>query len=89
MASLGTPLSAARAADDAMTVHAGERSLDDLLNVVAAASRTRTRVRLTGVKAKPIEDLMRIAVTGGDCVVFEPDGDRAAPPPRRRWFFRS
>lgn len=88
MASLGTTQVASRGPDESMTVHVGERSLDDLLSVVAAASRARTRVRLTGVKAKPIEDLMRIAVTGGDCVVFEPDGERAAPPRRRSWFPR-
>ena len=80
-------VSARAATANPVTLNAGNRSIDELLQVVAAASRSQTRIRLTGVKAKPIEDLMRIVVTGGDCVVLEPEAERTAPEKRRRWRF--
>lgn len=76
------------AGSDVLVLHAGDRSLDDLLSVAAAAARSRTRLRLTGVKAKPIEDLMRIVVLGGDCVVLEPDREAVQHQRRRSWFSR-
>jgi hypothetical protein len=72
-----------------LTVDAGPKSLDELLSVAAAASRSRTPVRFTGTTTRTVEDLMRIAVTGGDCVTFGGDKPRAVAaelPARRSWF---
>ena len=72
------------------TLNAGGRPLDELLRIAADAQRERRRLRLTGVGERTIEDLVRIAVTGGDCVSFAsaaPDTRPSQTTPRR-WFFR-
>lgn len=80
---------------DHMVVDAGRKSLTELLAVASAAARSRTSVTFTGVKARSIEDLMRIAVTGGDCVTFGQDVSMPALPtpqrarPRWGWLSRS
>lgn len=78
-----------KAGGDGLVLQAGDRPLSELLDLAAAASRSRIPVRLTCLRSKPIEDLIRIAVTGGDCVVFEPDAVRADHRPRRGWFSRA
>jgi hypothetical protein len=79
------------AARGGFTVRAGDRSLDELLTIAAAAARSKARVELTGVRAKPLEELVRIAVAGGDSVVFVADPAEAPPSPdprrRRHWWF--
>lgn len=78
-----------------MVVDAGPKSLTELLAVASAAARSRTSVTFTGVKTRSIEDLMRIAVTGGDCVTFgqevsmPPLPARQRARPRWRWLSRS
>lgn len=88
---LGGSLAARPAKGGSLRLRVGDRPLDELLSIAAAASRSRSRIELTGTRAKPLEDLMRIAVTGGDCVVFGVDHDErpalAASSPRRRWWF--
>lgn len=80
---------------DHMIVDAGPKSLTELLAVASAAARSRTTVTFTGVKTRSIEDLMRIAVTGGDCVTFGQDVSMPPLParqralPRWRWLSRS
>lgn len=76
-----------------MVVDAGLKPLPELLAVASAAARSRTSVTFTGVKTRSIEDLMRIAVTGGDCVTF---GQEVSMPPlparqrtRPRWLWLS
>ena len=80
---------------DHMVVDAGPKSMTELLAVASAAARSRTSVTFTGVTTRSIEDLMRIAVTGGDCVTF---GQAVSMPrlptqqrsrPRWRWLSRS
>lgn len=80
---------------DHLIVDAGPRPLTELLAVASAAARSRTSVTFTGVKARSIEDLMRIAVTGGDCVTFGQEVSMPPLPARRRvrprwsWLSRS
>ena len=69
--------------------------MTELLAVASAAARSRTSVTFTGVKARSIEDLMRIAVTGGDCVTFGQEVSMPPLPtqqvgrPRWRWLSRT
>lgn len=72
------------------TLSMGGRPISELIDAAAEAQRAKRRLRLVGVAERSIEDLMRIAVTGGDCVVFtsaEPVLKPSATTPRR-WFFR-
>lgn len=56
-----------------MTVHAGPRPLPELLDLAAAASRSGTRLSFTGTGTRPLEDLVRLAVAGGETVTFGDD----------------
>lgn len=83
-----------------LTVHAGPRPLPELLDLAAAASRSGTRLSFTGTGARPIEDLVRLAVVGGETVTFGddvrcriPEDDEPPRPPQssgmvRRLFSR-
>ena len=67
-----------------LLVDAGPKPLTELLRVASAAARSGTRIGFTGTRRRPLEDLMRIAVAGGDCVSFELQApaerpDRAEP----------
>ncbi len=56
-----------------LTIHAGPRPLPELLDLAAAASRSGTRLSFTGTGTRPIEDLVRLAVVGGETVSFGDD----------------
>lgn len=56
-----------------LTVHAGPRPLPELLTLAAAASRSGTSLSFTGTETRPIEDLVRLAVAGGEAVSFGGD----------------
>ena len=84
------PSATSASGGEGLSLRAGDRSLDELLRIAAAAARAQTRVELTGVRSKALEDLIRITVTGGGCVVFgrepeEPRGETVKAP-RRRWW---
>lgn len=55
------------------SVHVGPRPLSELLTLAAAASRSGTCLSFTDVRARPLEDLVRIAAVGGDAVSFGQD----------------
>jgi hypothetical protein len=80
------------------TMDAASKPLSELLTIASAASRSRTTISFVGVKAKPLEDLVRIAAAGGDCVSFvnevapppaDPEEDRSSKRERWRLFSRS
>ncbi|MDB5511004.1 MAG: hypothetical protein JWR08_487 [Enterovirga sp.] len=76
-----------------ITLDVGPKPLAELLSLAAAASRAKTRVSFTGVETRPLEDLVRLAAAGGDCVAFagarhpaDPDrADDARRASRPRW----
>ena len=63
-----------------LTIHAGPRSLPELLDLAAAASRSGTRLSIVGTGSRPIEDLVRLAVAGGESVTFGADLRSLVPP---------